>query len=70
MIGESASLLAKKISGLSAETCDAAVNDAISRFPSELDYEDIDEDWARESYYSSSSSKDNTYSEMFSSLLE
>lgn len=69
MIGYSASLLAEKVSGLSADAWEGAIDEAKSRFPGEPDYEDIDEDWARESYYRSRASEDNTYSEMFTSLL-
>lgn len=70
MIGGSASLLAEKIPGLSEDTWERAVDEAKLRFPCELDYDDIDEDWARESYYSSRASEDHIYSEMFTSLLE
>lgn len=70
MIGASASLLAEKIPGLSADTWERAVDEAKLRFPCELDYDDIDEDWAREAYYSSRASEDHMYSEMFTSLLE
>lgn len=70
MIGGSASLLAEKILGLSADTWERSVDEAKLRFPCELDYDDIDEDWARESYYSSRASEDKAYSEMFTSLLE
>lgn len=69
MIGGTASLLAERIPGLSATIWEAAVEEAKSRFPGEPDCDDVDEDWARESYYRSRSSEDNTYSEMFSSLL-
>ena len=68
MIGEAASVLAEKIPGLSSAVWDAAVEEAKTRFPGEPDY-DIDDDWARESYYSSRSPEDKTYGEMFSSLL-
>lgn len=69
MIGEIASCLATKIPGVSAITWNAAVEEAKSRFSAEPEYGDIDEDWARESYYRPGSSVDNSYSEMFSSLL-
>lgn len=69
MIGEAASLLAGKIPGLNADIWESAVDEAKSRFPSAPEYDDIDEDWARESYYRSRASEDSTYSEMFSSLL-
>ena len=68
MISEAASVLAERIPGLSSAVWDAAVEEAKTRFPGEPDY-DVDEDWARESYYRSRASDDNTYGEMFSSLL-
>lgn len=69
MVGGLASLLAEKVLGLSTDIWESAVDEAKSRFPSEPDYDDIDEDWARESYYRSRASEDKTYSEMFTSLL-
>ena len=68
MISEAASVLAERIPGLSSIVWKAAVEEVKARFTEEQDY-DVDEDWARESYYRSRSSVDDTYGEMFSSLL-
>ena len=68
MISEAASVLAERIPGLSIPAWEAAVEEAKARFPGEPDYE-IDEDWARESYYQTRASNDDAYSEMFTSLL-
>ena len=60
--------LAERIPGLSSEVWNAAVEEAKTRFPGEPDYE-IDDDWARESYYQTRASNNDAYSEMFTSLL-
>lgn len=67
-IGDAVSYLSSCIPGLSKSIWDGAVDEAKSRFPGEPDYE-VDEDWARESYYQSREPEDKTYGEMFSSLL-
>lgn len=69
MIWGTISVLAEKIPGISQTTWECALEEARGRFQSEPDY-DVDEDWARESYYHSRASEDKTYNEMFSSLLE
>lgn len=69
IIGEAATYLAEKIPGMSTDVWEAAVAEAKARFPGEPDCDDIDEDWARESYYHSRASEDNSYSEMFTCLL-
>ena len=67
-VGDAVSYLSSCIPGLSKSIWDGAVDEAKSRFPGEPDYE-VDEDWARESYYQSREPEDKTYGEMFSSLL-
>lgn len=69
MIGDSAAYIAEKIPGMSADTWADEIEETKKRFHGEPDDDDIDEDWARESYYHSRVSVDNLYSEMFSSLL-
>lgn len=67
-VRDAASYLSSYIPGLSESIWEGAVEEAKTRFPGEPDY-DIDEDWARESYYHSCETEDKTYVEMFSSLL-
>lgn len=62
------SYLSTYISGLSYSTWTGAVEEAKSRFPCEPE-DDIDEEWARESYYQPRERDDILYEEMFSSLL-
>ena len=67
-VGDAVSYLSSCIPGLSKSIWDGAVDEAKRRFPGEPDYE-VDEDWARESYYQSREPEDNTCGEMFSSFL-
>ena len=67
-VSDAVSYLSSYIPGLSKSIWDGAVDEAKSRFPGEPEYE-VDEDWARESYYHSTEPEDKTYGEMFSSLL-
>ena len=67
-VRDAVSYLSSSIPGLSISIWEGAVDEAKSRFPGEPDYE-VDEDWARESYYHSREPEDKTYGEMFSSLL-
>lgn len=67
-VSDAVSFLSSYIPGLSQSIWDGAVDEAKNRFPDDSDA-DIDEDWARESYYRSREPEDKTYGEMFSSLL-
>lgn len=68
MVTENMITLADSVPGLDSDVWNSVIEDVRSRFPTDLS-EDIDEDFAREYFYTSRADGDRLYFEMFSSLL-